>query len=116
MIKVALFASFLVGNILLPQQANAVCRNLVPTDPYYSRWTYCCDLPTTIVHSYWIKRGGNGKKMHYTGSCNYWGITEVPLRPVCRNLQPSDPYYNSWRRCCDEGRDKSRWYKRYGYP
>ncbi len=114
-LRLTLFLSFFFANILLvPQYSSAVCRNLVPTDPYYDGWTYCCELNTTLGHSYWIKRGGNGKKERYGGSCEYWGITNRPQQPVCRNLRSGDPYFNNWSRCCDEGKSQSRWFKRWG--
>ncbi|WP_019612858.1 hypothetical protein [Psychromonas ossibalaenae] len=110
-LKVLLIVSF---GFLLSQQAGAACRNLVETDPYYSGWTYCCDLDTSVGHSYWIKRGGNGEKIRYTGSCESWGIKAVPAKSVCRDLRQGDPYFSGWRRCCDEGSKQSRWFKRFG--
>ncbi len=114
-LKIAMLVSFIAVNMLaLPQQSSAVCRNLVPTDPYYNDWTYCCDINTSVGHSSWIRKGGSGKKERFTGSCSYWGVKDTPKKSVCRNLRQGDPYHGTWRRCCDEGNNKSRWFKRYG--
>lgn len=113
-LKATLLGFFFLENMLLAQQANAVCRDLVPTDPYYSGWTRCCDIDTTLGHSNWIRRGGNGNNERYAGSCALWGIKDQPLQSVCRDLRPGDNYYNAWSRCCDEGNNQSRWFQRWG--
>ncbi len=102
---------FLVSTFL-PQHSHAICRDLVPTDAYYKSWKHCCDMDTTVPHSYWIHRTDKTQTRSYTGSCAYHGVQEVIKEPVCRNLAPGEKYYDQWRRCCDEGTG-SRWWKRY---
>lgn len=63
--------SFSVVNKSANAGEGDVCRNLKPGEPYYKKWSYCCD--TAGNRSDWINRE-SGKTSNHNGSCNSWGI------------------------------------------
>jgi len=91
--------------------AHAICRNLGPGDKYYPGYSRCCDGQGG---SFWTSRSGTRK--WWRGSCRYWGIRAQYrlIRRVCRELVPGDPYYRTWKSCCDTGRGGSWWVRRWG--
>jgi hypothetical protein len=49
-----------------------ICRNLKPGDPWYPRWTYCCDTADK-TQSYWTGAEGYPSGT-WSGNCYSFGL------------------------------------------